>query len=191
MTRPLLVIFLTIFVNLVGFGIIVPLLPFYAERFGASGLTIGLLFGVFSLCQLVASPVLGELSDRYGRRPVLLAGLSLFVVGGVLSSFADSYAAFIAGRMLQALGAGCSITLARAIAGQPEIVFFDEPSAGLDPVTTSKIYDLLRAEREATGAGRCGDLGGFARRGMSGFRGALRLVVAERPATVSPGRLAG
>ena len=52
-TRPLLIIFLTIFVNLVGFGIIIPLLPFYAETFGASPLVIGLLFAVFSLCQLV------------------------------------------------------------------------------------------------------------------------------------------
>ena len=51
-TRPLLIIFLTIFVNLVGFGIIIPLLPFYAETFGASPLVIGLLFAVFSLCQL-------------------------------------------------------------------------------------------------------------------------------------------
>ena len=49
MTRPLLIIFLTIFVNLVGFGIIIPLLPFYAETFGASPLVIGLLFAVFSL----------------------------------------------------------------------------------------------------------------------------------------------
>ena len=48
-TRPLLIIFLTIFVNLVGFGIIIPLLPFYAETFGASPLVIGLLFAVFSL----------------------------------------------------------------------------------------------------------------------------------------------
>jgi len=75
-TRPLLVIFLTIFVNLVGFGIIVPLLPFYAEQFGASGLTIGLLFGIFSLSQLVASPILGAASDRYGRRPVLIFSLA-------------------------------------------------------------------------------------------------------------------
>ena len=82
MTRPLLVIFLTIFVNLVGFGIIVPLLPFYAERFGASPFVIGLLFGIFSLCQLVAAPALGDLSDRYGRRPVLIFSL----LGTVLSS---------------------------------------------------------------------------------------------------------
>ena len=58
-TRPLLIIFLTIFVNLVGFGIIIPLLPFYAQTFGASPLTIGLLFAIFSLCQLAAAPALG------------------------------------------------------------------------------------------------------------------------------------
>ena len=70
MTRPLLIIFLTILVNLIGFGIIIPLLPFYAETFGASPFAIGLLFAVFSLCQLFAAPVLGEWSDRYGRRPI-------------------------------------------------------------------------------------------------------------------------
>src|SRR6266566_4262803 len=59
-TRPLLIIFLTIFVNLVGFGIIIPLLPFYAEKFGASPLVIGLLFASFSLCQLIASPALAH-----------------------------------------------------------------------------------------------------------------------------------
>ena len=52
-SRPLLVIFLTVFVNLVGFGIIIPLLPFYAETFGASPVVIGLLFAAFSLAQLV------------------------------------------------------------------------------------------------------------------------------------------
>ena len=64
MSRPLLVIFLTIFVNLVGFGIIIPLLPFYAQTFGASPLVIGLLFASFSVSQLVAAPILGDLSDR-------------------------------------------------------------------------------------------------------------------------------
>ena len=74
-TRPLLVIFLTIFVNLIGFGIIIPLLPFYAETFGASPIVIGLLFAVFSICQLIAAPMLGDWSDRYGRRPILIFSL--------------------------------------------------------------------------------------------------------------------
>ena len=70
MTRPLLIIFLTIFVNLVGFGIIVPLLPFYAESFGASPLVIGLLFAVFSLCQLLArARVCTSASHHVARDP--------------------------------------------------------------------------------------------------------------------------
>ena len=60
MSRPLLVIFLTIFVNLVGFGIIIPLLPFYASTFGASPFVVGLLFASFSLAQLIAAPLLGS-----------------------------------------------------------------------------------------------------------------------------------
>ena len=89
MTRPLLVIFLTIFVNLVGFGIIIPLLPFYAETFGASPLVVGLLFAVFSLCQLVAAPILGDLSDRYGRRPILIFSLAGTVVSFVMLALAQ------------------------------------------------------------------------------------------------------
>jgi DHA1 family tetracycline resistance protein-like MFS transporter len=112
-TRPLLVIFLTIFVNLVGFGIIIPLLPFYAERFGASGLTIGLLFGVFSLCQLVASPVLGELSDRYGRRPVLIFSLAGTVLSFVMLALAQSIAMLFLARIVDGLSGG-NIATARA-----------------------------------------------------------------------------
>ncbi|MGE3508897.1 MAG: MFS transporter [Vicinamibacterales bacterium] len=113
MNRPLLVIFLTIFVNLVGFGIIVPLLPFYAERFGASGLTIGLLFGIFSLCQLVASPLLGAASDRYGRRPVLIFSLAGTVVSFVLLAMAQSIAMLFVARVIDGLSGG-NISTARA-----------------------------------------------------------------------------
>ena len=96
MTRPLLIIFLTIFVNLVGFGIIIPLLPFYAQTFGASPFIVGLLFAVFSLCQLIASPVLGDLSDRYGRRPVLIFSLAGTVVSFVMLALAHSIAMLFA-----------------------------------------------------------------------------------------------
>jgi MFS transporter, DHA1 family, tetracycline resistance protein len=111
--RPLLVIFLTIFVNLVGFGIIVPLLPFYAERFGASGLTIGLLFGIFSLCQLVASPVLGAASDRYGRRPVLIFSLAGTVLSFVMLAMAQTITMLFIARIVDGLSGG-NISTARA-----------------------------------------------------------------------------
>jgi MFS transporter, DHA1 family, tetracycline resistance protein len=112
-TRPLAIIFLTIFVNLVGFGIIVPLLPFYAETFGASPLTIGLLFAVFSLCQLVAAPALGDLSDRYGRRPVLVFSLAGTVVSFVMLALAHSIALLFAARIVDGLSGG-NISTARA-----------------------------------------------------------------------------
>jgi len=112
-TRPLLVIFLTIFVNLVGFGIIVPLLPFYAEQFGASGLTIGLLFGIFSLSQLVASPILGAASDRYGRRPVLIFSLAGTVVSFVMLALAHSITMLFLARIVDGLSGG-NISTARA-----------------------------------------------------------------------------
>src|SRR5215216_229454 len=102
-TRPLLIIFLTIFVNLVGFGIIIPLLPFYAEKFGASPLVIGLLFGIYSICQLVAAPALGDLSDRYGRRPVLIFSLLGTVVSFVMLAMAQSVAMLFVARIVDGL----------------------------------------------------------------------------------------
>ena len=113
MTRPLLVIFLTIFVNLVGFGIIIPLLPFYAETFGASPLVIGLLFAVYSICQLVAAPILGDWSDRYGRRPVLIFSLLGTVVSFVMLAMAHSIALLFAARIVDGLSGG-NISTARA-----------------------------------------------------------------------------
>ena len=113
MTRPLVIIFLTILVNLVGFGIIVPLLPYYAQTFGASPLTIGLLFAVFSLCQLVAAPALGDFSDRYGRRPVLVFSLIGTVISFVMMALAHSVAMLFAARIVDGLSGG-NISTARA-----------------------------------------------------------------------------
>ena len=72
---PLVIIFITVFIDLLGFGIIIPLLPFYAESFGASAFTIGLLGTSFSLMQFLFSPVWGRWSDRIGRKPIILVGL--------------------------------------------------------------------------------------------------------------------
>src|SRR3989441_3221918 len=112
-TRPLLIIFLTIFVNLVGFGIIIPLLPFYAQTFGASPLVVGLLFAVFSLCQLLAAPALGDLSDRYGRRPVLVFSLAGTVVSFVMLALARSVTMLFVARIVDGLSGG-NISTARA-----------------------------------------------------------------------------
>ncbi len=116
MSRPLLVIFLTILVNLIGFGIIIPLLPFYAETFGASPLAIGLLFASFSVCQLIASPLLGHWSDRWGRRPILIFSLIGTVVSFVMLALAHSLALLFVARVVDGLSGG-NITTARAYIG--------------------------------------------------------------------------
>ena len=71
-TSPLLSIFLIVLVDVLGLTIILPLLPFYAESFGATPAVVGMLVSAYAICQLIAGPPLGHLSDRVGRRPVLL-----------------------------------------------------------------------------------------------------------------------
>jgi MFS transporter, DHA1 family, tetracycline resistance protein len=115
-SRPLLIIFLTILVNLIGFGIIIPLLPFYATTFGASPLMVGLLFATFSLAQLVASPVLGAWSDKWGRRPILIFSLLGTVVSFVMLAVAQSLAMLFFARIVDGLSGG-NITTARAYIG--------------------------------------------------------------------------
>ena len=133
MTRPLLIIFLTIFVNLVGFGIIIPLLPFYAQTFGASPFIVGLLFAIFSLCQLVASPVLGDLSDRWGRRPILVFSLAGTVVSFVMLALAHSIVMLFLARIVDGLSGG-NISTARAYVADVT-----------EPKDRAKAYGLLGA----------------------------------------------
>ena len=92
---PLFLIWLTVFIDLVGFGIIIPILPLYAERHGASKFEIGLLLAVYSLAQFVFAPVLGALSDRIGRKPVL--AVSLF--GTAVASFVLGFASELPGAL--------------------------------------------------------------------------------------------
>jgi MFS transporter, DHA1 family, tetracycline resistance protein len=84
----LLTIFLIVLADLLGFGVIIPLLPFYAKMYAASDFQVGLLFSVYSICQLIASPILGLISDRYGRRPVLIASQIGSVLGFLLLGYA-------------------------------------------------------------------------------------------------------
>ncbi|HSI30675.1 MAG TPA: MFS transporter, partial [Miltoncostaeaceae bacterium] len=72
---PLGIVFTTVVIDLVGFGIVLPILPLWAEDFGASPTQIGLLTASYAIVQLLFAPVWGRLSDRYGRRPVILASL--------------------------------------------------------------------------------------------------------------------
>lgn len=93
-----------------------PAMPVIKSVFAASDALVGLTYSVALLVMAFSTLVYGSLSDRYGRRPMLLTGLFLFTFGSGVSGIADSVSGLMAGRVIQALGAGCSVTLARAIA---------------------------------------------------------------------------
>ena len=89
MNKRLFSIIFVVFVDLLGFSLILPLLPYYAEKYGATEFVTGLLVASYALMQLIGAPLLGRLSDRYGRRPVLLASVFGTFVGFLLLGFAD------------------------------------------------------------------------------------------------------
>ena len=105
-TSPLAVIFGTIFLDLVGFGIVIPVLPLYAEHFGASPLVIGLLLGVYSLMQCICAPLLGKLSDRVGRRPVLLVSIIGTSIGFLLMGVANTLPLLFVARIIDGITGG-------------------------------------------------------------------------------------
>lgn len=129
---PLAVIFVTVFIDLLGFGIIIPLLPFYAESYGASAFTIGLLGSIFSLMQFLFSPIWGRWSDKIGRKPIILLGL----MGSCLSY------------------------LALALATSLPLIFFARIIGGIAganiPTAQAYIADVTTPENRAKGMGMVG-----------------------------------
>ncbi len=105
----------TVAIDLVGFGIILPVLPLYAERYGASPTTIGALLASFSVAQLLFAPVWGAVSDRIGRRPVLVLSLVGTAVGSLVTGLAGSLPLLFAGRLLDG-ASGASVSVAQASA---------------------------------------------------------------------------
>jgi len=87
----LFTVFLIVVIDLMGFGIVLPLLPFYANQFSASPVAIGLLFSVYSLAQLIFSPIWGGLSDRFGRRPIMLMSTAGASIAYLIFAFAPSF----------------------------------------------------------------------------------------------------
>ena len=113
---PLAIIFVTVFIDLVGFGIVIPVLPLYAERFGASPLVIGLLLGVYSFMQFLCAPLLGKLSDRVGRRPVLLLSIIGTSLGFFLMGWAHTLWLLFIARIIDGVTGGNISTAAAYIA---------------------------------------------------------------------------
>jgi multidrug resistance protein len=102
---PLYLMALTIFIDFAGFGIVLPLLPFWAERLGAGPVGVGLVLTIYALAQFIFTPVLGTLSDRYGRRPIILASLLIEALSFALSALAGSLAILLVARFIGGLGA--------------------------------------------------------------------------------------
>jgi DHA1 family tetracycline resistance protein-like MFS transporter len=108
------IVFLIVFIDLVGFGIVIPILPLYAEEYGPSPAVFGLLMASFSIMQFIAAPILGRLSDRVGRRPVLLVSLFGSAVGYVLFGIAGSLGMLFASRIIDGISGG-NISTALAV----------------------------------------------------------------------------
>jgi len=110
---PLFVLYAAVLVDMLGFGIVLPLLPFYAESFGATPLQVTLLIASFSAMQLAAAPLWGRVSDRTGRRPLLIAGLFASALSYLIFGLAHSVWMLLLSRMA-AGAAGGNITVAQA-----------------------------------------------------------------------------
>ncbi|HSY08679.1 MAG TPA: MFS transporter [Steroidobacteraceae bacterium] len=99
-------LFLVCVIDILGFGILVPLVPYMADRFGVTPAFITPILGVYSLCQLIAAPLWGRLSDRYGRRPILISSLAGACVSYLLLGVAHDVAALVVARALAGFMAG-------------------------------------------------------------------------------------
>ena len=120
--RGFWVIWSTVALDMVGFGIVAPILGRYADRFGASGLQVGLLFASFSLAQMICAPMLGRLSDRVGRKPVIIVSLIGTAVGSFVTGIAGALWVLFVGRIIDG-ASGASIAVAQSAVvdlGKPE-----------------------------------------------------------------------
>lgn len=110
---PLVPIFLIVSVDVLGLTIILPLLPFYAEKYGASPAVVGLLVSTYAVCQLVAGPILGRMSDHMGRRPLLLVSQLGTFIGFMILAYANALWIIFLSRVIDGLTAG-NLSLAQA-----------------------------------------------------------------------------
>ena len=102
----LIVLMITAFVDMVGFAMVLPLLPFYATQMGATGFIVGLLISAFSVAQLLSAPTWGRVSDRFGRRPAVIIGLLISAVAYVVFGLAHTIWILLLSRIVQGVGGG-------------------------------------------------------------------------------------
>ncbi|MGZ3610319.1 MAG: MFS transporter [Ktedonobacteraceae bacterium] len=102
---PLFLMALTIFIDFAGFGLILPLLPFWAEHLGANPTEIGLILTIYALAQFIFTPILGSLSDRFGRKPIIIGSLLIEAFSLALTGFAGSLVVLLIARFIGGIGA--------------------------------------------------------------------------------------
>ena len=113
MSKVKFVVVFTVLINVIGLGIIIPVLPHYMESFGASPFQVTLLFSVFALCSFISSPFLGTLSDRVGRRPILIISIISTFLGWLVFASAKSMIFLFIGRIIDGMAAG-NISIAQS-----------------------------------------------------------------------------
>src|SRR4030042_933238 len=146
----LLTIFLIVFVDLLGFSLILPLLPYYAGAYGATPTIIGLLVASYSAAQLIGAPLLGRLSDRIGRKPVLLISVIGTGIGFLLLGFADPIGHYLAGWIAPQAANACVLAvlfISRALDGL---------TGGNITVAQAYITDVTDDQNRAKGLGLIG-----------------------------------
>jgi MFS family permease len=116
-SRPFVALYVAVFVATMGISMVSPLLPVYAERLGASGIWLGLTFSIFAIVQTFVGPFAGRLSDRYGRKPFIVAGLLVYLVAALGYLTAQSFYQVIAFRAFSGLGTSLIFSVARAYVG--------------------------------------------------------------------------
>jgi DHA1 family tetracycline resistance protein-like MFS transporter len=149
-TARLINIFIVVFVDLLGFSLILPLLPYYAEQFGASATVVGLLTASYAAASLVGAPLMGRLSDRFGRRPILLFSVAGTCIGFLLLGFAEPI-----GRGLASLVAPSAVNV--CVLG---VLFLSRSVDGLTGgnITVAQAYisDITDEQNRARGLGLIG-----------------------------------
>jgi len=127
---PINVIMLTVLIDMTGFGMIIPLIPFYAQRFASGASGIGIILASFSIMQLIFSPILGKLSDKRGRKPILLFSILTSIGSFLLFTYAYSFLILLLSRII----AGLATEGAVAQAYVADITTKEERSTGIGKV---------------------------------------------------------
>ena len=127
----LLILFLVVFIDLVGFGIVIPILPYYAKEFGASATQLGWLMASYSLMQFFFAPVWGRLSDSIGRKPVLLVSIAGTAASMTFLGFAHSLEWLFIGRIFAGI---CGANISTAFAFAADVTTPENRSKGMGAV---------------------------------------------------------